>query len=88
MWGLALATTLTIVAFVISWRSWGSRPSRARILAVTLAALVVAVIVWMLTERVIGLSGDRGIVILGLIAIVLAAVSVRAGMARVATDAK
>lgn len=84
MWGLVLAAVLVCAAFVASFRLWGAQPSSSRVAASTLAAIFVAMLVWILTERLVGLNGDRDVRILGLITIVLAAVSVRAGRNRIA----
>lgn len=84
MWGLVLAAVLICAAFVASSRLWGAQPSSSRVAASTLAAIVVAMLVWSLTERLVGLNDDRDVRILGLITIVLAAVSVRAGRNRIA----
>jgi len=84
MWGLILATILVSSAFVASSRLWGSRPSNRRLAVSTLVAIFGAMLAWVLTERFVGLSDDRDVLILGLITIVLAAASVRAGRSRLA----
>lgn len=84
MWGLVLAAVLICSAFIVSSRFWGSQPSSLRLVTSTFAAIFVAMLVWMLTERFVGLSDDRDVLILGLITIVLAVVSVRAGRNRIA----
>jgi len=84
MWGLVLAAVLICSAFVVSSRFWGSHPSSLRVATSTFAAIFVAMAVWILTDQFVGLSEARDVPILGLIMIVLAAVSVRAGRNRVA----
>jgi hypothetical protein len=84
MWGLVLAIVLVCSAFVAASRLWGSQPSSLRLVASTFAAIFGAMLAWGLTDRFVGLSDDRDVQILGLITIVLAGVSVRAGRNRIA----
>lgn len=83
MWGLLLAAVLMGSAFVASSRMWGSRPSRNRIMLSTLAAVLGAMVAWILTEQFVGLSEDRDVKILTVMMIVLAAATVRLGLRRV-----
>ena len=88
MWGLILAAVLISSAFVASSRLWGSRPSRGRLALSTLAAVLGAMVAWILTEHFVGLSDDRDVQILSLIMIVLAAATVRVGLRRIVDPTK